>query len=166
MADELLRQLAPPLPPDQLSAWPLGPGWWMLFGALAGLLLVTIGILSRRWPWWRWPRVWRWRRLYQQALTREVLPAPVSSGALNHWVRQLARDGLGVDPTLPPAPFLTQLQHQLNAQDDWLVATLHDLLNQTYQPFEVQQPLDTEPTAEILRTLCKRCLTLHSPGLG
>lgn len=168
MQDNLLSQLAPPMAPEHLSAWPLGPGWFILFGLLLILLAGALVYLSRRWPWWRWPRVWHLRRLYQQALKSDVLPAPPQSGALNHWVRQLARDGLGIDTTLPPETFLTQLQIRLKVQDKDTddVNTLRHLLLQSYQPPAAFKTWDHETTQEILHNLCKRCLTLHSPGHG
>lgn len=170
MQDNLLRELAPPIAPDHLSAWPPGPGWIILLGLCLLGLLVGAVYISRRWPWWRWPRVWRWRRLYHQALERDVLHSSAHSGAVNQWVRQLARDGLGIDTTLPPEHFLHQLQRQLvtlnSTPDERIISTLRHLLLQSYQPSVVHQTLDNETTSEILQTLCKRCLTLHSPGPG
>ncbi|MFY0665663.1 MAG: DUF4381 family protein [Natronospirillum sp.] len=168
MQDNLLGQLAPPIAPEQLSAWPPGPGWLILFGIILILLMAASVYFSRRWPWWRWPRVWRLRRLYQHALENEVLHSAPQSGALNQWVRQLARDGLGIDTTLPPESFLTQLQIRLSAPgkeaDD--VNSLRQLLLQSYQPSTAFKAWDHETTQEILHNLCKRCLTLHSPGHG
>ncbi|WLD59552.1 DUF4381 domain-containing protein [Salinispirillum sp. LH 10-3-1] len=170
MQDNLLSQLAPPIAPDHLSAWPPGPGWLMLFGLILIVLMVALVYLSRRWPWWRWPQVWRWRRLYRQALEQNVLHASAHSGALNQWIRQLARDGLGIDTTLPPEHFIHELQAQLvalpDSPDERMISTVRHLLLQSYQPSAALKTLENETTTEVLHTLCKRCLTLHSPGHG
>lgn len=155
---ELLSQLAPPIAPPHISWWPLALGWWAVLAGIFLLMVCALLYLGKRWPWWRWPRVWRARKHFLSSL-----PEPLAPGhALNQWIRIVGRDGLGLNPTLSSDGFVQALPPTFppTFNDD-----LISVLEAAYQPQPTTISLST-PLPQLMRTLCHTCLTLHSPGLG
>lgn len=155
---ELLAQLAPPLAPTAPSWWPLAMGWWVLISLIFLLLAIGLWRLGKRWPWWRWPKVWRARKRFLAAL-----PTPLQPGhALNQWIRVLGREGMNLPTTLSTREFVQALnQHRATPLPDDLTT----VMDAAYQPRPDNMSLAT-PLPQLMRTLCHTCLTLHSPGLG
>lgn len=155
---ELLNRLAGPQPPDPVPFWPPGPAWWVLAIALALAAVISIRYRHRVPPLWRAPYCWRARRRYLRSLT-QMANRDEPSVALSHWLRQLAQEGLGISPALPPGQWLRAVESALGESAG---SGVRACLKAVYRPGDIRPALNDHHMA--LRSLCLRCLHLRSPG--
>jgi len=81
---------------DEVSWWPLAPGWWLLAALAIGLLYALVLLLRnlRRYPAGSWRRhAWKQLRALKQQANR--MPAQQLAGELSELMRRIAIARLG-----------------------------------------------------------------------
>lgn len=117
-----LDQLADVVVPTEVSAWPPGPGWWLV-GAIVMLLLVAFGYIL-------------WRRHKHLAAKKEALELAQNLNASERHtlLKRLTKHYYNVQLSSQSTALWSKTLNQLSA-----VSFTEQELNQVYQP-ELDDP--------------------------